>query len=47
MATLITLSAQFEQRLAERLGATRMARLRALLEDVATALESAPLRDGP
>ena len=47
MATLVALSAQFEQRLAERMGATKVARLRALLEDVATTLESAPLRDGP
>lgn len=47
MATLLALSAEFEQRLAERLGAGKMTRLRALLEEVADALESSGLRDTP
>ena len=47
MATLLALSAQFEQRLAERLGVGKMTRLRALLEEVADALESSGLRDAP
>jgi hypothetical protein len=47
MATLIALSAEFEQRLAERLGAGKMTRLRALLEEVADVLESSGLRDAP
>ncbi len=38
--TLITLSAQFETALAEKLGSARMARLRTLLEEVASILEA-------
>ncbi|MFK2904429.1 winged helix-turn-helix transcriptional regulator [Dyella ginsengisoli] len=45
MAALIALSAQFEQRLAERLGTTKMTRLRALLEEVAQVLESESPRE--
>ena len=46
VATLIALSAEFEQRLAERLGAGKMTRLRALLEDVAAVLEADAFRNG-
>lgn len=42
MRALLELSADFEQRLAARVGAAKMARLRALLEDVADAL-AAPI----
>jgi DNA-binding MarR family transcriptional regulator len=45
MATLLALSAEFEQRLAERLGATKMARLRALLEEVADLMEPGDFQD--
>ncbi|WP_017462363.1 MarR family winged helix-turn-helix transcriptional regulator [Dyella ginsengisoli] len=47
MTALLELSADFEQRLAARLGVARMKRLRTLLEELATVVEPVRAADTP